>query len=312
VKSKAIRNPAHSAFQRLLAKARAGNEDFNFLLLRYGLERLLYRLSLSRHGEKFILKGASLFLAWRGQSYRVTRDADFLSTGDPNPERLAVLFREVCTVRCDQEDGMTFPPDSVEAGIIKEGQAYEGVRVTLMGMLNQARIPLQIDIGFGDIVTPGPELLEYPTLLAGPSPKLRAYTRYTVAAEKCEAMVRLGLANSRLKDFYDLWFLSRWFDFDGRILASALRNTFSRRGTDLPQGIPAAFSPAFVDDPRKRQQWGAFMRKARIESPEGGFPALMAEVAAFLLPVFERLQQPEAPASTWTAGRGWSDFRGEP
>jgi len=213
-----IRNVGHSVFQRLLNQARTHGEDFNLLLFRYGVERLLYRLSISPYTDRFILKGASLFLVWKGQNYRVTKDADLLGLGPADAEHLTDIFKEICQAASDDVDGIEFMPDTVRAAPIREEQAYDGIRVTLVGLLHQARIPLQVDIGFGDDVTPGPERIEFPTLLDAPGPKLLAYPRYTMVAEKLEAMVRLGVANSRMKDFYDVWLLSRLFEFDGRTL----------------------------------------------------------------------------------------------
>ena len=210
------KNVAHSLFQRLLNRAKTNKEDFNLLLSRYGMERFLYRLSVSPHNDRFILKGASLFLVWKGQNYRVTRDADFLGFGNADTEQLADVFRDICRVEF-QGDGMIYLPDSLCAEEIREGQEYDGVRITLVGMLNQARIPLQVDIGFGDAITPAPEQIEYPTLFDAPPALLKACPRYTLVAEKAEAMVKLGLANSRMKDFYDLWLVSRLFSFEGNL-----------------------------------------------------------------------------------------------
>lgn len=212
------RNMAHSVFQRLLNKARANKVDFNLVLSRYGMERFIYRLSISPHQERFILKGASLFLVWKGQNFRVTRDADFLGFGDPAPAQLQDVFQSICQQQCPQDDGMIYLPDSVKAEAIREDQEYDGVRITLMGKLGNARIPLQIDIGFGDAITPKAENIEYPILLDHPAPHLKAYPRYTLIAEKFEAMVRLGIANSRMKDFFDIWLLSQLFEFDGSVL----------------------------------------------------------------------------------------------
>ena len=229
---------AASILQRLLNQARANKEDFNHVLNRYGMERFLYRLSISLYSEEFILKGASLFLVWQEQSYRVTKDADFLSFGDPNLDRLSEIFREICQIECHVKDGIIFPPESVKAQTIREEQAYDGVRISLVGSLNKARVPLQVDVGFGDIVTPAPEIIDYPSLLDFPKPKLRAYSKYSVIAEKVEAMVKLGIANSRMKDFYDVWLLSKLHEFDYLTLKQALENTFQRRETNIPKIVP--------------------------------------------------------------------------
>ena len=299
------RNGGHSVFQRLLNHARTCGEDFNLLLFRYGIERLLYRLSISPHAEKFILKGASLFLVWKGQNYRVTRDAGLLAFGPVDTDRLITIFKELCQTAYDNADGIEFMPDTVRAVPIREEQAYEGIRVTLLAMLHQARIPIQIDIGFGDAVTPEPERIEFPTLLDAPSPKLLAYPRFTMVAEKVEAMVRLGMANSRMKDFYDVWLLSRLFEFDGRTLCNAIRNTFRRRSTPLPGGLPMVFTDEFRKDAQKQTQWRAFVRKSKPEDVSGDFDAVIGDIAAFLAPVIEAARGDDHFELSWPEGGPW-------
>ncbi|MFH1974492.1 MAG: nucleotidyl transferase AbiEii/AbiGii toxin family protein [Pseudomonadota bacterium] len=295
----------HSVFNRLLNRARAGKEDFNLLLFRYGIERLLYRLSISPHADKFILKGASLFLAWKGQHYRVTKDLDLLGLGPADVEHISGVFKELCHVATDERDGIQFITDSVRALPIREAQAYDGIRVTLMGILHQARIPLQIDIGFGDAVTPEPERITFPTLLDTPPPQLLAYPRYTMVAEKFEAMVRLGIANSRMKDFYDMWLMSRLFEFNGRTLCDAILNTFKRRSTLLPFGLPMPFTDEFRKDAQKQIQWQAFVRKSKPEDVPGGLDAVIDHVAAFLMPVMEAIQRDEPVGFYWPHGGPW-------
>lgn len=301
------RNTGHSVFQRLLNHAKTRGEDFNLLLIRYGVERLLYRLSVSPHADKFILKGASLFLVWKGQSYRVTKDADLLGFGSADTGHISAVFRELCQIVSDDVDGIVFIPDTVRAVPIREEQEYDGIRVTLLGMLHQARIPLQIDIGFGDVVTPAPERIEFPTILDAPAPQLKAYPRYTMVAEKLETMVRLGMANSRMKDFYDVWLLSRLFEFDGRILCEAIHNTFKRRSTPLPEGLPIAFTDEFRKDAQKQTQWRAFVRKSRPERVESELDTVICEVAAFLSPVLEALVANKFLEAIWVQGGPWSD-----
>lgn len=297
-------NTGHSVFHRLLNHAKTRGEDFNLLLIRYGVERLLYRLSISPHADSFILKGASLFLVWKGQSYRVTKDADLLGFGSADTDRISAVFKEVCRVPCD-DDGFIFMPDTIRAIPIREEQEYDGIRVTLTGMLHQARIPLQIDIGFGDVVTPSPERIEFPALLDAPAPQLKAYPRYTMVAEKLEAMVRLGMANSRMKDFYDVWLLSRLFEFEGRTLCEAIRNTFSRRSTPLPNGLPAAFTEEFKRDPQKQTQWRAFIRKSRPEPIVSDLDTTVNNVAAFLLPVIKALLNNRLLGKVWAQSGPW-------
>jgi len=299
------RNTGHSVFQRLLNHAKAHGEDFNVLLFRYGVERILYRLSISPHADKFILKGASLFLVWKGQSYRVTKDADLLGFGPADAEHITAVFREVCQVTADDVDGVVFVPDTVIAVPIREEEEYDGIRVTLLGMLHQARIPLQIDIGFGDAVTPAPEKVEFPTILDAPAPQLLAYPRYTMIAEKLEAMVRLGMANSRMKDFYDVWLLSRLFEFDGRTLCEAVRNTFRRRSTPLPGGLPLAFTDDFRKDTQKQIQWRAFVRKSKPETVAGDLDVVIGDLASFLLPVVEAVRSDRHLELFWARRGPW-------
>ena len=211
--------PAKSRFKAIFRRtlAREQKEDFSIVLTRYGLERLLYRLSQSAHRDRFVLKGAMLFQLWSGHPHRPTRDLDLLGHGSPDPERFEGIFRDICRQNVE-DDGLEFQSDSVRAESMKEDEEYQGLRLKLVSRLGNARIPIQIDIGFGDAVTPEPDEVIYPTLLDGPAPTLKAYPRETVVAEKFQAMVMLGIANSRMKDFYDLWILMRQFEFSGPAL----------------------------------------------------------------------------------------------
>jgi len=295
---------AHSIFQRLLNRAKTNREDFNLLLSRYGMERFLYRLSVSPHNDRFILKGASLFLVWKGHNYRVTRDADFLGIGNSDVEQLADVFRDICRIEF-QGDGMIYLPESLNAEEIRNDLEYDGVRITLVGMLNQARIPLQVDIGFGDAVTPAPEQIQYPTLFDAPPLLLKAYPRYTLVAEKVEAMVKLGLANSRMKDFHDIWLLSRLFSFEGNVLRKALENTFERRRTTFQPSTPYALTPAFYEDPQKTIQWKAFVKRSKPDIPVGDISAVIADIAVFIAPVIKSLQLNAPFEEEWVPDRGW-------
>ena len=210
-----LKNVPASIRQKLLNLARERNQDFGLILTKYALERILFRVSKSKFRDVFVLKGALLFELWTHQQYRPTRDADFLAKGDNSPERFVQIFREISTVEVE-DDGLRFDPKTVKAERIKEDADYEGVRVTFTAVLDKARIPIQIDVGFGDVVTPGPIDTQYPTLLELPAPRLLAYPRETVVSEKLEAIVKLGIANSRMKDFHDLHSLSVTFEFDGK------------------------------------------------------------------------------------------------
>lgn len=210
--TKQVTNIAASVGQKLRNIARQRNEDFALVLTKFALERLLFRLSQSKHRDAFVLKGALLFELWTQGPYRTTRDADLLARGDNAPEILTNVFRDVCNIAV-VDDGLRFDAQTVKAERIAEDANYQGVRATFMGYLENARIPIQIDIGFGDVVTPAPAEVEFPTLLDFPAPKLLVYPRESVIDEKFEAMAKLGIANSRMKDFYDLWKLSRDFAF---------------------------------------------------------------------------------------------------
>src|SRR5882672_3570698 len=216
------RNIGASVRARLLDRARAERSDFQILLTRYALERLLYRLSVSPHRDRFILKGAMLFVTWVTDPFRPTRDLDLLGHGDNDAEAVAKTFRGICAHRV-ADDGMTFDVIALTAAPIREEVEYGGVRVRTTATIAGARIPIQVDIGFGDAITPAPVEIDYPTMLDAPAPHLRAYPVETVVAEKFEALVMLGMANSRLKDFYDLWLIAQTFEFDQSTLAEAVQ-----------------------------------------------------------------------------------------
>jgi predicted nucleotidyltransferase component of viral defense system len=295
-------NLARSVHDRLLKLAKARGEDFNFLLVRYALERLLYRLSQSAHEKEFILKGAMLFTIWSKHPHRATKDLDLLGAGSPDLERLARVFREICLASV-ASDGLTFDPESVKSRRIKEDAEYEGVRVTLAGKLGSARLALQVDVGFGDSVSPPPTIVDFPTLLPFPAPVLKAYRRETVVAEKLHAVVELGTANTRMKDFFDLWFLSREFEFEGAPLALAISKTFERRQRPIPADIPIGLTDAFALDELKTKQWRAFLGRSGTAHITIGLPELMAEVRPFLMPAIEAARTGAQFASAWKEHR---------
>jgi hypothetical protein len=294
-----IKNNGASVRNRLLNKARTEKLDFNLLLTRYALERILYRMSISESRDQFLLKGALLFDLWFDIPHRPTHDADFLGFGSPEIPRLAEVFQDIC--RIEVEDGIAFQPDSVMASEIRKEANYSGVRITLLGMLDSARCPIQIDVGFGDAVVPGPDEVSYPIILSGmPEPQLRAYPRYTVVAEKFEALTSLGMLNSRMKDFFDLWVLSTHSNFNGVLLARAVTATFERRNTPLPQIIPIGLSDEFINDVHKIKQWQAFLRKNAL-SPIS-LSEVIIKLREFLLPP---LHSNSAIHMNWQAGEGW-------
>ena len=295
-------NIGASVRDRLLTKARTEKLDFNLLLTRYTLERILYRLSISQQRDQFLLKGALLFDLWFDVPHRPTRDADLLGFGSAEIPLLEEAFREIC--RIDVRDGMVFLPDTVKGAEIRKEANYAGVRITLMGMLDSARCPVQIDVGYGDAVVPGPDDVRYPTLLTDmPEPQLRAYPRYTVVAEKLEALVSLGMLNSRLKDYFDLWILARQSDFEGPLLTQAIAATFQRRGTEVPQGVPMGLSDEFIEDDQKQKQWQAFLRKnALVAMP---LAAIVNDLRRFLLPVLASASGAAMLEQGWKAGDRW-------
>lgn len=276
------RNLGASIRDRLLSKARAEKLDYNLLLTRYALERLLYRMSISPYSDRFLLKGALLFDLWFDVPHRPTHDADFLGFGSAEIPQVEAVFRDIC--RVDVNDGMVFLPDSVSAAAIRKEANYAGVRVTLLAMLDKARCPVQADIGFGDAVVPGPDEVDYPVILDGMAmPHLRVYPRYTVIAEKLEALTSLGILNSRMKDYFDLWVLARYSEFDHQILAQAVAATFERRQTKIPDGVPIGLSDEFAADALKEAQWNAFLRKNAI-APKP-LSEVVADLRVFLLPL---------------------------
>lgn len=297
------RNVAASVRARLLNRARATRQDFNLVLTRYALERLLYRISVSDHAEQFLLKGALLFDLWFDIPHRPTRDADFLGFGSAELPRLEATFKEICTLAVD--DGVAFQPETVRAAEIRKEANYAGVRVTLLGMIDAARCQIQIDIGFGDAVTPGPEDVQYPVMLPEfEAPKLRVYPRYTVVAEKLEALSSLGIANSRMKDYFDLWILACHTDFEGRILCNAIRATFDRRQTQLSPEAPLGLTQEFASDAHKQTQWKAFLQKNKLEALS--LEDVVATLHGFLLPVITAASADTDFPKYWQAGGPWS------
>lgn len=296
-------NLAASVHRRLLDGARQRGEDFQLTLLRFGAERLLFRLCSTEHADRFVLKGAMLLLLWQDQLYRPTRDVDLEGFGDTAPENLRAVFRAVCRHACP-EDALIFDEESVDATPIRTTQDYGGVRVTLMAHLGKARIPIQVDIGFGDAITPAPVVRDFPTLLPLPAPRLRTYPLETVVAEKFEAMARLGRANSRMKDFFDLHMLARRCEFDGALLTRAVKATFERRNASMDD-LAEVLAPDFYADSGLAQRWRAYLKSM---PPSGDAPASLADTGAallrFLVPLAEAMRGKQTLAA-WSHDTGW-------
>ena len=262
-------NLSASILARLLTLAKQRGDDYSLLLNRFAMERLLARVSTSPYAERFLLKGALLFALWYDAPHRPTRDADLLGFGPDDEANLIATFRDIAAM--DLGDGIVFDPESVQAQAIREDNTYGGTRITLVARIGSARCALQIDVGFGDAVTPGPQTVTYPTLLDDfQAPTLRVYPVYTVIAEKYQAMVMLGQANSRMKDFFDLTVIARRTELDGATLATAITATFARRQTALPTERPLALTQQFSEDAAKLRQWQAFLNKNRIEAASLG------------------------------------------
>lgn len=297
-------NVAASVHQRLLNLRDEGAASFDYLQTRFVLERLLYRLSKSKHADQFILKGAMLFAVWTNETVRPTRDLDLLGFGEDSSERLTRLFVDICNTPVEP-DGLDFDPATVRSDDIREGQEYSGQRVTFLAHLGSARVHVQIDIGFGDVVSPAAEVIDFPTLLDLPAPRVRAYPKETVVAEKFHAMVDLGMQNSRMKDFYDVFVVSQMFEFSGARLGAALRATFHRRQTALPTAVPLALSEEFALDPVKQNQWSAFIRKSQLGAAPADLGTVISAIRLFLWPALLTEATSGAFDGHWPAAGPW-------
>jgi predicted nucleotidyltransferase component of viral defense system len=297
-------NLAASVHQRLLNLANEKGEDFNPVLTWYGRERLLYRLTKSEHADKFVLKGAMLFPLWTELPHRPTRDLDLLGYGEASSEQVRQLFQDICIMEVEP-DGLKFDADSVRVDEIREGQEYEGQRVRIPARLGNARIDLQIDIGFGDAVTPDAKEIEYPTLLDFPAPRLRAYPPETVVVEKLQAMVFWGMANSRMKDFYDLWIISKRMSFDGAMLVEAMRATFDRRETPIPTERPTALSREFATDSVQIGRWRGFLGRTSLKNAPVELSRVVEDLREFVTAPLLAAAKDKTFDQTWDAGGPW-------
>jgi hypothetical protein len=300
-----LRDIAASVRQRLLNLARESHLDFNRVLERYTVERFLYRLGVSAEVDRFTLKGAALFLIWTERELRPTRDVDLLGTGPEDPASLRAAIETVCSVNV-AEDGLSFDPASIRITSIRDEQDYGGQRVRLRASLGKAMLPLQVDVGFGDVVTPERLEAAYPTLLDHPAPRLWTYPRETVVAEKFEAMLSLGSSNTRLRDFWDVAVLAQRFAFDGETLRTAIDATIRRRKTVLGPEIPDALRPAFYADAARARQWRAFLTKAggTLDGPTQ-LDDVGERVREFLGPLRESLVRGEEFTRNWVPGGPW-------
>jgi len=297
-----IKNIAASVRQRLANVAKAADRQFSDVLQYYALERWLFRLSQSTYRDQFVLKGALLFVVWKIPTTRPTRDIDLLGRLSNDLEAIRGVIAAVCQTQVE-EDGLAFDATSVVTERITEDADYEGVRATFNARLGTARIGMQIDIGFSDVITPAASKINYPTILDSPSAELFAYNRETAIAEKFEAMVKLGELNSRMKDFFDVATLAAHFDFEGEPLAAAIRATFEQRQTPI-ESDPICFSDRFASDAAKIAQWKAFVRRSMLANVPA-FAIVLPSVRSFLQPIALRLANRESFKQQWKRGGSW-------
>lgn len=296
-----MKNVAASVRTRLAHLGQSEGIGLDFMIERFAIGRILWRISKSPQADRFILKGAQLFMMWEQNPHRPTRDIDFLGFGDPSEAAMEVFFSDLFAAPADPDDGLIWGKPSV--GPIREDQRYGGIRVEVPVSLAGARVKIQIDIGFGDLVTPGTEEHTWHELLGYPAARLGTYPPETVIAEKLEAAVQLDIDNSRMKDFYDLDWLASHRDFDFKILRRAIIRTFANRQTELPSEAPFALTEAFVSDMGKQTQWNAFLRKNRLEPRS--LDQVISRIREFLLPVI--LNTPSHTMRTWNPKTGWSE-----
>ena len=289
---------------RLENVARESGRPLQELMQYFVMERFLFRLSKSPHADRFVLKGALMFRVWGTTQSRATRDIDLLARADNSTDTISAIMKDVCQ-QSVVPDGVEFLGDSVRGAVIKEDAEYSGVRVTFVAMIQNARLPMQIDVGFGDVIHPVATTITYPTMLDFEAPNLVGYPKETVIAEKFEAMVKLGQLNSRMKDFYDIFVLLRQFEFDSEDLSLAIRKTFENRDTELI-AEPFVFSHAFRQDTTKQIQWAAFLRKSKLVDAPNSFSEVVDGIQSFLFPVLQVLTMNRTFSAVWTAKDRWS------
>lgn len=302
--SKLASDGGESIRQRLRNRLRERGEDVQFGLQRFAIERFLYCLGASPHRDRFVLKGAALFAIWGGALYRPTRDLDFTGRGSAEAADVLSAMRDICR-QIGAADEVVFQPDTLSAEPIRDDSEYQGLRIRLEAALGASRIPVQIDIGFGDAIEPPPQEAEYPTLLGHAAPRIRIYPPEVVAAEKLHAMVVLGERNSRYKDFYDLYVLARQFPFSGVRLAGAIAATFERRRTPISVAVPVALTPRFFTDEARARQWRAFLTRNTLLGAPANFTAAGEMLLHFLVPPRRALAERNANSSAWQPGGPW-------
>lgn len=299
-----MKNIAKSIRERLLNLSKAQDQNFNTLLTQYALQRLLYRLSISDYHHQFVLKGAWLFVVWNNTLHRPTRDLDLLGYGDNDQHNLLAAFNAIVSIDLEQEDGLVFDASSFLAEPIKKDGDYQGVRIQGKAILDSAIIPLQVDVGFGDAVTPAAQMATLPSLLGLPAAQLRVYPVYTAVAEKFQAMMHLGELNSRIKDFYDVFVIANTQNLDSDNLHSAIQATFERRNTPITQALVFIFSDRFKNDANKTTQWQAFLKKNKLVCPLT-FAELVTKIELFIHPIYQQIGTDLTTTKQWDA-QTWS------
>ena len=301
--NKATNIPA-SVRARLLNRARNKQRPFNELLQYYAMERFLYRLSQSKHADTFVLKGGLMLQMWGGSLTRATKDIDLHRAAPASVDELESVIRDCIGVEVE-DDGLLFDAETVNGEQIRLDAQYDGARIRFAGHLGNARVSVQVDVGFADIITPSAQPISYPTLLDFSTPELLGYTPETTIAEKLEAMVTLDMANTRMKDFLDIWLLAKGRPFEGSILAQAVDATFSRRKTDLPTETPIALTSAFSGARDKSTQWASYAKKARVRGDVPSLGQATALITDFLMPVVEALGADQTFQAEWPPGGPW-------
>ena len=297
-----LKNIPASVRQRLLNLARETNRPFNEVLQYFAIERFLFRFSRSSHADQFVLKGAQMLQAWKAPLARPTMDIDMLGRVPNSPETLESVVRD-CAVVEVEADGIEFDPASVTSEVIVKDREYQGVRIRIRGLLGKIKLTVQLDFGFGDVVVPEPIWIELPDLLGLGAPRLLGYTPDSAIAEKFQAMVALNTANTRIKDFYDIWTLSRTLEFEGATLARAIAATFNRRSTPLPKEAPAALTEEFGEDAGKQALWKAFLRKGRLDADSKTLGEVVTELREFLMPPTIAVTASEPFKKKWRRSR---------
>ena len=290
---------------RLLHYSRNRRQDHNYTLTRYGIERLMYRLSRSSHADQFVLKGAMLFSLWMEDTHRPTKDLDLLGIGDLSSDVLREIFREICETEVE-DDGVEFLKEHITITEIREAEIYQGLRVKVSGRLANTQLNVSVDVGFGDAITPRPKKQTYPVLLDLPPPKIRTYPKETVVAKKLDAIIVLGLANSRMKDYFDLWTLATHFEFEGSLLQRAIKATLKRRGRTLTTPALSGLQPEFAHRPAKQTQWKAFLRRILPEHLDLDLEEVVSVIHEFLNPVLEAMAADQTFQKDWEPEHGWT------